>query len=356
MASKYSKKLPAGKNSQQIADTEIPQSDQNSAVISTGEKTVIQNDESTVNQDEPQSEQQPSPSWFERLKVWLSGLFRKNTAENPGIPSADIPDVDDETSLLISEYETVIDRNRNIIEAIRQQPNAATDGMTNIARNLYQLPVIQQYIKQLPPPPAVEVPENVGEPENGQDGNSSVNRKITILWIVIVLMILVTGSAVWQCQSFKNQWQASGFEKGVQSSKPVVDSLQAIIVYWQQKWQEDGNRASWYAIQLKSLRRASNRAEIAEFFRHYDEYLNKDDKVKRLEKLNDQLKRDNKDLKRDFGRLLKTAYTYARQYDSISAELAVLKQRTDISERKSKSVFNTIEDKKVNSQFPSIHR
>ena len=364
MASKYSKKLPGGNSGQQNTDTERQEPVQDPVAIPavneevTQEETVIQDGADAARQDEQQPEQQPSPSLFERLKVWLSGLFRKTPAEDPGTSPADSPDVDDETSLLISEYETVIDRNRNIIEAIRQQPEEAANGLTNIARNLYDLPVMQQYIEQLPPPPAVEVPpmeqeDEEPEPESEQDGNSSVNWKTAVFWILAVLMILISSSAVWQCQSHKEQWQAIGYEKGVRAAKPMFDSLQTVISSWQKKC----NRVSEYETQLKALRRANSKAEVAEFFRQYDDYRNMNARIKRLESENRQLRRDNQDWEREYERLRKKANTYVMEYNGIVDELAASRQKSrtkrlqEIPERKSKAVFNTIQSKEDDSPF-----
>ena len=93
------------------------------------------------------------------------------------------------------------------------------------------------------------------------------------------------------------------------------------------------------------------KAEVDAFFRQYDEYRQKDAKVKQLENQVSSLTRDYKELSSDYEKLRQTANSYAKEYNRMSVELAAskstkkVKPLPEVPERKPKPAFNTIRSK-----------
>ena len=200
-------------------------------------------------------------------------------------------------------------------------------------------------------PPAVEVsprePQEYKKTDSGQDDGNSNNWKDIVGWFLLAVMFFVTISAVWQCHSLKNQWKSTGYEEGRRATKPVIDSLQAVIVSWQEKWKEDGNRASYYAMRIRILQHVNNKAEATEFFRQLDDYRNMSDRINQLEIQNNRLGQANQNLQNELDRARKIANDYADAYDNLATELATVEKKLEsaASQRKPKAKFYTIREK-----------
>ncbi len=368
----------------------------------------------TVNTE--QVPQPQEPGILAKLWVWLKGL-RAAHQEQPQSEDdvqepkqyTNLEDVDGRIAAVrtmadlqrtIENYENVINTNKGIVTNVRnmyaekkeyigkvanisesadhrplQAINANVDkALVNVARNLYDMPLVRKYIEQLPKPAAPmpeqkeknqevaqqgKVEEKKPEPKQKPDSQEQpkelqavlgkMQRESVYTKIAAVIMAVITLAAVWQCSSARNQWMDAGKEKGRKEIAAVanarIDSLQTVIA--RQRQEVSGARAFVYSSRNKN----NAKAEVTEFFRQYDNYRHMEAKVKRLENENKQLEKVNQEWKMIYGRLRKTANDYATAHNKMAKQLESVKPKAkvvelpEIPEAEPKSVFHTIRSK-----------
>lgn len=246
-----------------------------------------------------------------------------------------------------------------------QQMNAFADkALINVAQNIVEIPIVKQRIEQMTqeltrkqtqeqPQQATQEPaqEEQQKPQDEalQTVLAKMQRESVITKVATAIMAVITFFAMWQCSSAQRVWQNTGREEGRKEIAKVanarIDSLQTVIQQ-QREAVEAANIKAYHATKTHG-----GKAEVDAFFRQYDEYRQKDAKVKQLENQVSSLTRDYKELSSDYEKLRQTANSYAKEYNRMSVELAAskstkkVKPLPEVPERKPKPAFNTIRSK-----------
>ena len=266
-----------------------------------------------------------------------------------------------------SEY---IAKVANISESADHRPlqsiNANVDkALVNVAKNLYDMPLVRKYVEQQQPTPAApmqeqkqQIQENVQQekpqeqPEELQAVLGKMQRESVITKAAAVILAVITLTAVWQCSSARNQWMSNGREEGRKELAAVanarIDSLNAVIHQQRQVVEAYSRNKTAY----KGHRDA--RAEVSAFFSNLDEMKALRAENARLKKQVGSMSGEIRSLNADYENLRKTANSYAKAHNKISNELSAVKAKAvkktkeiqplpEIPEREPKAVFNTIQ-------------
>ena len=260
-----------------------------------------------------------------------------------------------------SEY---IARVANISESADHRPlqsiNANVDkALVNVAKNLYDMPLVRKYVEQQQPTPSAPMPEQKEQtqediqqkkPQEQAEELQAVldrmQRESVITKVAAVIMAVITLAAVWQCSSARNHWMSNGREEGrkevVTVANARIDSLNAVILQQRQVIEASSRNKTAY----KGHRDA--RAEVNAFFSSLDEMKALRAEIAKLKKQNGSMSGELRILNADYESLRQTANRYAKEYNNISRQQSSVKAKKvqplpEIPEREPKAVFNTIQ-------------
>ncbi len=249
-----------------------------------------------------------------------------------------------------SEY---ISKVSNIAEAADHRPlmeiNSFVDkALVNVAKNLYDMPLVRKYIEQLPVPelpkqePKEQPQEPVQEqPEELQTVLGKMQKESVVTKIITIIMVVVAVLAVWQCSSARQQWRQDGIVEGREEMAEVanarIDSLNAVILRQRQEIKANVNHKTSY----KSRR--DGKSEANAFFQGLDEMKALRTENTKLKSLNSKMNEELRQMDADYETLRQKVNNYVKIYqETAGKEAAKAKKVVEIPKRRKGQIFNTI--------------